>query len=826
MGLVNQIYAKSDLSLDITYTSSLDQASRDVRDVIIRDYTPDPFRVQSSGKKPQANYAEKVILSYQKGDTFEAGYSFVLPPSRELFARAIILIDAEDYTWTADQENNIRFGLVLADFLDKHETEEESLDYPTALYFLKRGSPFIFGMIPLVFFLILSHHFNSEDEEKGSLVYNTCLPKTKSTGLKSRFIALLLLALVYIFEVTLVSLLASCLSGLPLGYFSLPNQVMGLPGYHLSTISLLVLILLDYFLRIVVIISLGQWLAVRVSSRIATNILASLLVLFCYYITSQISALQSQFNPLYFSYQSRFLGSYGMDLGESMVVTGHSSTPPRSALFYFLPLLLIGLFFLGLSLLPRKKKSWKLKQEDYTLTPRTRRLAQSQLYGVYFEWRKMDRLLHFRQGLVALVMLGLFMSGMLLFRDLFTLDDQLWPKQLDYYKSENANLEAELEEIEEKLDQVSSSKQTRDELRDQKSFLEMLIESNNSDEAQIEDRIQAFGEGDSASYYQFDFTDQLFSFGKLEGVSASGESRYVQGDFPSNFGYQVSRERTQLLIDRDIPPLLRSEAIPTIYDEMKDPLLQRIIDLDSQIADHSVLGLIHRLFHYYRLDIILLVFFLATCGSSYAIEREKSASLCWLYTLPQHRYRIAWQKYLASFVRAVQYLLAFCLPVLAVGLVSGGFGRVDFPVMRYLELAEDAQFGGNFAGTYEFINLASIIGQIFLLLLCAMAFILAFSLFVSTFFSGVMTSLGVTILILIIAYLSNLALGQHPIAANLPFIALNIEPLVSGESLVKYANLDLTVSHGVLSLLDWTIIFLALTMFSLQHNVDAVKQDA
>ncbi|MDO5016004.1 MAG: hypothetical protein Q4E09_03245 [Eubacteriales bacterium] len=834
LGIANQFYSRSKLSDDSRHIYSLHQMTNSIDELFFR---ADPMAGESEKRDMDSGYASTVLSAYlTKVFDKQNGYYFQLVPSRQLFARAFLVSEIESVHLTEEQEADLRYGLYLTNFLESHQLEEESLVNPTAIYLLKRGLTLIFGVIPLTMFFFLAHYFQSEDREKGSAIYNACLPKNAKRSQIARYLALLLVCLLYIFLVIASSLITSILMGLPLGTWDLPNRILGMPGWHLTNVGFLLRAICDFFLRLSLILALAMLISIAISTSTSTGILFSLLFFFWRYATTQLVTLQKQWNPLYFQYLSRFLGERSIATNDNWVVTGYNITPPISLSTLWLPILAITMLLLALTVCLHPVKATCVRLTENTMSARERKLSQGFLSAIYFEWRKLDELLRFRQALITIFAIGFAFSGMLLVKDASSSEVVHWEKQLNALEEDQLANKLEIEEIESKLDAGGKPKE-RKELKERKQLLTMYLRYIKSRQDEISMKRDAYLAGDSKTFYNSEIKSLNEDFGKLDEYSYAGDSPYVNGDFPSNFSYEVNLERNQLLAQREIPPFLASTEIFTIYDEMKDSLQERERDLLFQTTDHSALGLAYRLNHYYRFDLIIIAIVMVSCGAGYAIEEQKASGLCWMYTLPQSRGSLALRKYIASLVRAAQYMLTLFMPILLLGFLSSGWGRNDFPVLRYLKPIADAQYGTNFAGQYEFFNRGSHMVEMLIMLFAVVLFLMAFSLLLSTFAVKIINLLTGNIFLLLAAYAANLELAAitiqnassakviREISSYLPFVYLDAERIVSGELLARTGNLSLTTERGVWVCLAWSLFFLLLTVLRVNCQRVTVKKD-
>lgn len=816
LGGANQLYARSEIADDYTYVTSLGLRVQNLSNTLLGDMI-------RSGRTNAITYCEKVISPMQEMMADEGrNYYLSLKPSSELFTRAIICARADGLDYSLEQENEIRFALLLTRRLETLNMEEESLDHPTALYFIKRGFPLLFGILPFILFLALAHRFQSEDVEKGSLVYNACLPKSRRRTLLSRFVALSLLVAVYIVVVALTSLGFSLASGLPFGVLGMPNQILGVHEFFLTHAGLLGFVFLDCLLRLMLAISLGLFTSIYLSGKTSLRVLTSLIAFFAYFLTTQFPILQKQLNPLYFEYQSRFLGTRYLNL-DSPDYNFIVKAPQANAILWMglgIPLLIL----LGLTLFSPQDKQRLEEEEQKPTHSLGRRLMSGSLYGIYFEWRKLDEELLFRQGISVFLALSCFLCGLMIVRDRFTLEDTKWDKQIKSYEESIQNKQQRVDEISQKLKSGETDGDST-KIHQEKQLLEYSILDEQDQISQIRERKKAYEEGNIAEFYQMNVEEINSEFGRLAYMDYVGPDLYVNGRYPSNFGYEVNLKRNEALIEREIPPLLRGETVATIYDVAKDRIRQRHIAQKLQLADHSVLGLTQRLAESYRVDLILLLLLVFSCGAGYSIEQQKSSSLCWVYTLPQNRKRIVLQKYAASWVRAMQYLLCFILPLFILGLATGGMGNFNFPILRYLRPVLDAQEGKSFSGMYELANLGSQIIRASVLMICATTFILALSLLLSLWARQMAVTWSGTILVLVCGYLASFRSEASSLTAYLPFAYLDVKRLVRGELLAQSGNLLFTAERGMVVFLIWTVLLLSAAMLYVAVVREVVKKE-
>lgn len=271
---------------------------------------------------------------------------------------------------------------------------------------------------------------------------------------------------------------------------------------------------------------------------------------------------------------------------------------------------------------------------------------------------------------------------------------------------------------------------------------------------------------------------------------------YVAGDFPTEFGYSLAKDRLLELKKRGIDPL-GGEAIIYNYHDQPRELLNQISDrLNFQVADISFLGMLSRLFLVYRIDMLIIFFLLIAAMSDYEVEGERGKHEAWLYTLPLSSKRIFDSKLKASLATASILISCVIILSLLVGIGFQKFGYINYPMVYFTK-------GNN----YEWMDLWKVMGMIviiFYLIVCLLSII---NLIISQWARTIVIKSSVLIFLMIFFYRMSLtsSVGRYS-----PFAYLNIADVVDGSVFTRYLGHESSFIWPIFILVFWNLVFYAL----------------
>ncbi len=87
----------------------------------------------------------------------------------------------------------------------------------------------------------------------------------------------------------------------------------------------------------------------------------------------------------------------------------------------------------------------------------------------------------------------------------------------------------------------------------------------------------------------------------------------------------------------------------------------------------------------YPMDIIIISIISFITLGGYAYDKEYGNQLELMYTMPVHRRKYHFNKILSSFTVSAILLLMIFVTLYIIGLISGGLGDIDFPIIYYDE---------------------------------------------------------------------------------------------------------------------------------------------
>lgn len=430
-------------------------------------------------------------------------------------------------------------------------------------------------------------------------------------------------------------------------------------------------------------ISLGM----AIANLLRKQTLAVLISFFAFSMVSLMSYywtnLQVPLNPLFFNYKYQILGHRFTVFEVYRNVVHHH--PPVSWL-YLLVFIIAILIILALSsaerfklINPRKSKTRHLMMER----------LPSKLKGIGFEWAKLGNNVSPALLNGSLIVLVGFFIMLIAFQDQSLVNEMYSP---EVFESNQGMIDTSQDMIEQ-IDQMALSEEEAmvysSAYQDATKRLEYYQDKNEA----LELRQSSYENQEGDIFYQtFDQEiNEHYYVGELmsEHVMA-GESKYLHSRYPSAYGYAVSLDRLDELQRRDIRPIYQANIQNTPYDTLKDRTANLTENLWLQDRDQSFLGLTYRLLNYYRLDIILIVVVLLVAGAGYTVEYQNGNHLDWLYTMPQSRRKILNEKLIAGATKALGIISLFLLITLIIGLILGGWGQGETPIIRYLSYSDNA----------------------------------------------------------------------------------------------------------------------------------------
>lgn len=528
--------------------------------------------------------------------------------SSDTYVYALEAIQADQAEISEDHQRDLEWGFFFTHYLEAEDYAEEHYMKPSVLYLLRKGGLILYGLAPLLLFLLLAVWLYGEHYQKGSMAYHRVLPVAYVKVVLGIFFALLISLIFYLLSTFLFTYLIGLFRGIPLGRFDYPIRIHAQSEIYLSTGAFLLRMVLLFSMRIMTFIALGLALANVLRRLHGTMLGGSLVISFCYLLSHYSDALKSHWNPLFSNYELLFSGKRQLlfDL-QTGSLSGYQNVAPVG----ITPALFMMVMLIPLCL-------WLSVRKPYLDTWGVRPfVTREPPLPLMFEGKKLQSILPLGSSLGLIVVIGLTVFSMIAFQDQSRINTL---RQFD----RQSELQEEIELLEEKMaaDSVHPI-QMSEYQRSHQTLMNRLEESLSYS--------KAYDEKDGVSFYQGLSYEIDYHYG-IDSTGYDGSARYAAGDYPSHFGYQVSKERNEYLSSHDLRPMFDVTHLPTIYDKMINPSDELVASLKSQPADHSFLMLVYRLIHYYRFDWVLLVLLLVFFGSGFSTDHEYG--LAWILTLP------------------------------------------------------------------------------------------------------------------------------------------------------------------------------------------------
>lgn len=797
LSFVNVFYTRS--------RSSLPRADRTYLAVypdLASQFYPPSKEMATEGRKVLKNAPG---LKAMESLYVQEGTTLFLPPTSIVFSYLFLAAEDDGIVLLEEEEQSLKFGLFFSHYLETHHLEEEGFDSGGALYSLRKRGILLYGMVPLLFFFVLGIWMLGENLERGSHVFQRTLPLGQSKNLLGKILALLLLAALYLLSVFLATTVLSHLLGYGFGRFDYPLRMFGRPDTYITVGAYLVRLFGFFFLRVLFMVNLAFVFASFFRRVSTATLVGGFLLLLFFFFTGYLEVLQSGFNPLYMEYDLLLLGfrTHNLDPASYMIL-GSKVIPPRLGIFGVLFTGLSPVLFFAMSLALIRGDGINLHQDE-TESENLLGLPNSFLN---FEWKKLQTILSIKSAMSLMLILALSLSIFLHLKDLITTERWVQSERIGLIDEKIEQEEKKLQKLQEEKVNDREIKETQSVINAYKKRLEEMVVLRDSLENKQADLFYTRDQNRIKAH---------FGYGNVRDLSYG----YVHGDFPSNFGYEVSMKRNELLIEKKIDPMLQISVLPTIYDEMKVPADELDFLMKSQPVNHSSLQLLHRAFYYYRFDWVLFVLFVAFCGSGFSTDQQHG--LPWIYTLPRKRRQILFDKLKASLLLSFELVTVFLVTLFIYGLVSGGIGQWDYPFLQYLWKVPNPQNGQDFGAYYTFIPLGLALLKMLLILACGTLFLQSFSLFISSFKLKPIPQLAVTLVLIILGYSLSLVSSLQPVVSFLPFSYLDPVSIVSGQKLAKTANGMMSYWMALVVLLLWSMLAYSLTTFRINRKMN-IKQ--
>lgn len=699
--------------------------------------------------------------------------------------------------------------------------------YPTTQHsFLVQMSSILLGMVGLAILLIFFGNTVTEEKERYTWLTIKTQPISKFKLIASKFIAYLLMCTLFIFAVLAISLLVSLiLKGRTLD-LSYPQVLIA--GEQFTIISTGEYLLRNVFLFFCAsVITFGISLLVSKWVNKSTNLYLIVGGLLALGYTSTMM-FKSPLNPFYLLNVQQILAK-SLHFNHWIFLI--------STLIWCITLMLLTVYIPD----PELKSGVYVTNKKPFMGGRTTTGKCTLLKMRAFEWRKTRR-----EGMLkslAVILLVVTIGFHHFLTQLTEQKEKEYLQELDYrisashqrtqdYKGMLSFLEEQNNELDKPLSELEQGDcqwgQAFHIAREIEQYENMLVFEQEYLE-KLEAAISGYHGGDWIPFYEY----QLLETQKAYEYTYPGGSRNTQIfvlETIGRFTKLASITEKELLIERNIRPVLPGEFIPTIHESWIAPwgesktrvgwggqdVAQEEWTRQNTTFDNSGLFTLHLSFKYY-LYLILMALVLFFLGGGMANEKGKKITINFLKTQPIGEDKIFLGKVMNSSLIAVAGTLLATIIIIFVGTVLNRFGDWNYPILHYSTfqtmLSSDyTGYSGGSQGGYHFITLGRYLFNSMVLLGAISLFIVNFSILISVFFKKSFAVFSCTTVLLLSGYWLNWRKKLH-VSPTSPFTYFNVPKIVNGEIATILNNPSITVQRGVTILLALTMLFIIIGYF-------------
>lgn len=680
---------------------------------------------------------------------------------------------------------------------------EEATQFPMgAAETLSTRLDLLFGILPFALFFFITFVVITKEYQTNQHQLLWMQPLSRFKLFFIQFLILFLHLLLYISSVLVSVIILNLIQGKGLGMWDMPLPLHGEVNAFLSQFQYIFYGIGLFILKSILFIGAG-FLMAMLFKQLDTGLMVSVFIgITGYLLSTLLPAFQHISNPFYNNYELTLLGQRI----ENTDLDGYPfyAIEQGGTLFYFL-FFIIGVIFLVMAY-----------QLRYHQSQRNQRIITRPIHnGLQFELRKFRRLMPIKWllGGLAAILLVLYL-GMILPN---TLAQQAriinHQNQIDSNQNYVDSRRAELLELEKNNASASEKEFYINEIEIYEQFIETTKK-----------HINAFEEGESTPFYETEWSmfDETLNPSGMISVLSPYENTML-----SPFSVQLARAKTQWSIDHQVKPILLPDvyySYGTRYDNPTDKVSLEVLQLhNGQPNDASSGMLIYRLFHYYKLHLVLLGVIGLLFGGAYYLEHNHSDGLNLLYTQPKSLGYYYSNKWLASVAIGLLCFVIFIGSLGLLGLQENPGHTWYYPILYHDHLVEDAFMEQDYSDSFHLISLGSWVLQGIALLgsilLCLLSMMHALSSILKNRWLVFIMSFGLSLLGLLMVP----TLG--PIAPYLPSSYWDI-PLVLNGLTQATTNLSITWSWGVLINLLWSLIWfvLGLVLASISHHKPIVNR--
>lgn len=640
-------------------------------------------------------------------------------------------------------------------------------------------APLYLGLPALIFFYLLFYSQQSEEKQRGTIQLLQTQPVSSFQQVAAKLVAGLFCLLFYLLFLLAGLTVVFSLTGVPLGGWHDAFRLFteSSEPHMILAGSLLLQLCFSFaslvFLGMAFSLLLGNFL--KTSSILAISFI-SLFLLFMG--TSMLPVLQSVWNPLYLTNGMKIITG-SIDYIEDAVHFGWGIRP-------YIGMILAGLIFFLLSAFTDRST---LSFSHILLKAKGRGVKKHSCF--YIECKKIfisERVWIYFAGLMAGLIL-LFLNLQQEKRNALALmqEGNGWS---DVYLEEIKQLEKQMQVDDPdavKTDTVEGTEELSN-VDSPYQFMLNVYREKYDHAKQIE---EAYRAGDGPGYYQ-GWIQKLSEEDRVSFFQSTGYSKGANSELSIKDSQRVFQEAQK----QGEAPILFSYFLFSPREEYTGFLNRWNVQKALSIPEDGAFFWLYDLLQVRKMDLVLFLALIFMVFTGYTIENRRGTPLHINYTMPLSRGRFHLRKWMVSFLLAVGIVLTLLLFAFLLALITGGPGSVSFPVLA---------FRGK---TVTTMPIGRFLVQSFLVIIHWLAFLSAFSLFLSIFIQRKEPLLLVVLGTIALGIFLNRVLGPVGKLFN-PFSYLETSALVDG-SMYYYQAFTATVSQAMLILGVWTLFFLLL----------------
>ena len=655
---------------------------------------------------------------------------------------------------------------------------------------LVNSSNILFGVIPVLFFIIIFSNFISKEREDETLNLLLTQPNKKSKIIISKFFAIIISSLIYIVFTLIFFNIFSLINGVQLGGLKDIYRVLDSSNHlaYLDGYGLVLRIILYYFILINFWSIFSMVLSIRYKST--TSLSISLSVFAALYMVMSINHIfRTIFNPVY------ALNIVDIILGKFELVTSNGITEPVQIDSYNPINLVVYVFVIGLLILVSFaiKDKKRISKKEYKVN------NIKSLFG--FEKLKILK----EKSFLIYIFTFFLLIGVQTINSHFIFKD-LRSNYINVDTLDKADIE-EIKENKRLLDNYNDEdwlvshalenpigKTIEDISKNDISLIEaqkdMLLTQINDIKNKIESRkfrVEKFIENDSETFYKL-LSDEFNKNWDVYKFNDNVSSNFLT-DKTRKFNIDLFEEASKNEVD-SLPIIT---PFPSINENYLNLESKNLTYRNTLIPSSSAFAMSFNLLKTYYLDLIIILVIAMSVFVGFTNDKSGKNHLDLIFSNPISKRKYNFSKMITQFVIGLIILCILIIYMMAIGFISEGFVGWNFPIALYYESG------------YSFINLSSYLLKVAFAIVVALLFLINFMNLISIFVKNKNTLILLSLFIGVGGYVLSDLIPQS-IGRFLPFMYLRVSVLAD-QSLYLLKEINF-VSYwfGLLVLFFWTIV--------------------